>query len=260
MARRHAAEPLSILYRDEAIVAVDKPAGWLVHRSLLDAGATEFVLQRLRDQLGLRVYPVHRLDRPVSGVLLFALAPEVAHALAGQFASGQVEKSYLAIVRGHTPDAGEIDHPLVEPRDAIADRLVAPDKSAQPALTAFVTRARSESPWPVGRYASARHSLVEVYPRTGRRHQIRRHFKHIAHPIVGDTTYGDGRHNQLFRERLGLDRLLLAAIRLVLHHPRSGVPLVIEAPLSGAFARIVDALDWSPAQRINPHAGRNEVH
>ena len=208
---------MEILYRDDWLVAVDKPAGLLVHRSLIDKRATDFALQRVRDQLGRRVYPVHRLDRPTSGVLLFALDAGTARTLTAQFTAGQVVKTYLAIGRGYLEPAGVIDHALREELDALADANADPNKAPQTAITHFRRLATVELPYPVSRYPTVRYSLVELQPQTGRKHQIRRHLKPIFHPIIGDTTHGDGRHNQFFARHFANQRLLLAATRLQLN-------------------------------------------
>lgn len=236
---------MQILFHDDWLVAVNKPAGLLVHRSAIDRRETRFALQLLRDQIGRRVYPLHRLDRPTSGVLLFALNADTARRMSEQFSGGGVDKSYLAVVRGYTDDAGLIDYPLRERHDPMTDARADPGKPAQPALTAYRRLARVELACRVGPYSSARYSLLEVRPKTGRKHQIRRHMKHIFHPVVGDTTHGDGKHNQLFRDRFACHRLLLAATRLALIHPRSGERLCIEAPLASDFRRIIDMLGWS---------------
>ncbi|BCA80799.1 tRNA pseudouridine(65) synthase TruC [Desulfuromonas sp. AOP6] len=238
-------EKLDILYADDHLVAINKPAGLLVHRSPIDRRETRFALQLLRDQLGRPVYPAHRLDKPTSGVLLFALSPEMARALGESFARGAVEKTYLAVLRGVCPETGIIDHPLLEEPDRLADYPVQPDKPAQEAVTSYRRLAQVELPFAVGRYPSSRYSLVEAHPRTGRRHQLRRHFKHIFHPIIGDTKYGEGRHNRFFREHFGCQRLLLAATRLAFPHPLDGRQLVIEAPLDPIFADLLERLGWS---------------
>ncbi|KAA6184328.1 pseudouridylate synthase [Thiohalocapsa marina] len=239
---------LPVLYRDRWLIAVHKPTGLLVHRSLVDRHETRFALQLVRDQIGQRVYPVHRLDKPTSGVLLFALDPATARQLTDQFTAGQVRKTYRAIVRGYTDESGVIDHALRERPDRIAEPLADPDKGPQSAITRYRRLAIVERPWAVGRYASARYTLLELYPETGRRHQLRRHMKHIFHPIVGDTTYGDGAHNRLFRERLGNQRLLLAATALHCAHPHNGQPLTLSAPPAADFQRIALAL-WQPGHQ-----------
>ncbi|EIC22115.1 pseudouridine synthase [Thiorhodovibrio frisius] len=233
---------MDILFQDDRLIAVHKPARLLVHRSLIDKGASEFALQLVRDMIGQWVYPVHRLDRPTSGVLLFARDPATARALVAQFSAGRVSKTYRAIVRGHTETAGTIDYALREETDRIADARADPDKPPQPAVTLYRRLATLELPYAVGRYRTARYSLLELEPKTGRRHQLRRHLKHIFHPIIGDTTHGDGRHNQFFREHFGNRRLLLVATRLCLDHPASGQRLTIEAPPADDFQRVVQAL------------------
>jgi len=236
--------PLEILFADEHLVAVHKPSGLLVHRSPIDRRETRFALQLVRDQLGRRVYPVHRLDKPTSGVLLFALSTEAARELSLAFAHGRVEKTYLAVVRGVPDEAGVIDYPLREEPDGPADRGEGPGGGAQAALTAFRRLAATELPYAVGRYPTSRYALVEAHPRTGRRHQLRRHFKHILHPLVGDTKYGEGRHNRFFRERFDCRRLLLAAVELTFPHPESGAALTVSAPPEASFLEPLARLGW----------------
>lgn len=231
---------LEILHQDEHLVAINKPSGLLVHRSLIDRHETRFAIQLTRDQIGQKVYPVHRLDKPTSGVLLFALDSDTARLLTEQFTAGLVHKTYLAIVRGYTDETGIVDYPLKEQLDRIADADAEQDKPAQTAITHYRRLATTELPWPVGRYATARYSLLELQPKTGRKHQLRRHMKHIFHPIVGDTTHGDGKHNALFREKFSCQRLLLHAAQLQLTHPAHGSPLLIQASLPADFEPFVN--------------------
>lgn len=238
-------ESLEILYRDEHLVAISKPAGLLVHRSPIDRRETRFALQILRDQLGQRVYPVHRLDKPTSGVLLFGLSSEAAHRTAEAFASRQVRKKYLAVVRGYSPEQGTIDYPLRDEPDQRAAK--APPVEARAALTDFRRLATVELPIAVGRYATSRYSLVEAQPLSGRRHQLRRHFKHLSHPIIGDTTHGNGQHNRFFRQQFDCLRLLLAATELSFIHPYSDLPLAVQAPLGEDFCTLLATLGWSDA-------------
>ena len=230
---------LEVLYRDDHLVAVNKPAGLLVHRTGIDAGETRFAVQILRDQLGVHVHPVHRLDKPTSGVLLFALDSAVARVLTSAFADRQVRKTYLAIVRGYIEDGVVIDHPLKELYDGKGRHNRDGDLPLQPALTRCRCLGRFEVPHPVGRHPTGRYSLIEARPETGRRHQIRRHLKHLGHPIVGDVRYGDGRHNRLFREYFSCRRMLLAAIEISFVHPRTGEQLTVNAPLDAAFASVM---------------------
>jgi tRNA pseudouridine65 synthase len=231
---------LPLLYRDEHMVVVDKPAGLLVHRSPIDRRETRFALQLLRDQLGQRVHPVHRLDKPTSGALAFALDADAARALEAAFASRAVGKTYLAVVRGWPEETGVIDRPLGVVEDA---RLGPQTDELRDATTHFRCLERYELPVRVDRYPTSRYALLELRPLTGRRHQLRRHLATASHPIVGDTTYGKARHNHLFVERYGVRRLLLACTRLEFPPlPWRGVPLVIDAPLAGEFAAVLAAL------------------
>jgi tRNA pseudouridine65 synthase len=235
--------PLKILFRDSHLVAIDKPAGLLVHRSKIARQATEFALQRLRDQIGQAVFPVHRIDRPTSGVLLFALNSSVAAKLTTQFQEKTVRKTYHAIVRGFAPADGTWDEPLLEKHDRMTDAKANKNKPAQPAVTRFETLASWSVPFSAGKYPNSRYSHVVAYPETGRKHQLRRHFNHMAHPIVGDTTYGDRRHNRLFAEQLGINRLLLVAKELTFQHPCSGLPIIVTAELGEQFEQAIEKLD-----------------
>ena len=222
---------LSIIYQDEYLVAINKPSGLLVHRSMLDKHETHFAVQLLRDQIGRRVFPVHRLDRPTSGVLVFALSADIARKLGEQFATQVIEKTYLAIVRGHIVDQGEIDYALKEKHDKIADKMAKQNKAAQQAVTVFNRLDQFELPFAVGKYASARYSLVQLTPKTGRKHQLRRHLAHINHPIVGDIAHGDGKHNSFIRQQFSFNQLALTCKSLLLTHPVSETPLFLRCDL-----------------------------
>ena len=224
--------PLTILYQDEHIVAIDKPSGMLVHRSFLDKHETVFVMQTLRDMLGQHVFPVHRLDRPTSGVLLFALSSDIARVLGEQQEQKLWRKHYLAIVRGFMLQGGELDYPLKEQLDKIADKFSRDDKAPQQALSRYQPLQHIELPIPVSKYPAARYTLVALQPVTGRKHQLRRHMAHLRHPIVGDTSHGDGKHNALFKAHFDCRRLLLLAKQLQLPHPVTGEALSIIAGLN----------------------------
>lgn len=236
--------PLEILYLDNHLVAINKPAGLLVHRSMIDKHETRFAVQLLRDQIGQRVYPIHRLDKPTSGVLLFALDSETARLMTDCLSAAEVEKRYLAIVRGYTEEHAVIDYPLKEQLDKMTDAKADQNKAAQPAITEYNRLATVELPFAVGRYNTARFSLLQLSPKTGRKHQIRRHMKHIFHPVVGDTTHGDGKQNQFFRRQLECQRLLLAAIHLTFEHPYTGAKVVIRASIDEMFKKVIDELGW----------------
>jgi tRNA pseudouridine65 synthase len=237
---------LEVLYRDEFLVAINKPSGLLVHRSDIDRHETRFAVQLLRDQIGRRVFPLHRLDKPTSGLLLFALDADTARDVGGQFERNEIGKRYLAVVRGWPPEQGVIDHPLSRRFDDYG-RKCSPGSQpeALPALTCFRRLATIELPETVERYPSTRYALVELEPRSGRQHQLRRHMKHIAHPIIGDANWGKGIHNRFFQRRFGCDRLLLACTGMSLHHPQDGRRLTIDATPEPGFAAVLEALGWN---------------
>ena len=237
-------KPLEILYQDEHIVAINKPSGLLVHKSPIDKHETRFALQELRDQIGQYVYPVHRLDKPTSGVLLFALNAEIAKTMSQLFRDNLVQKEYIAIVRGYTETTGEIDHPLKQMLDTKVQKEKGITKEEQEAQTEYERLETVELPYPVSRYPVARYSLVRLLPKSGRKHQLRRHMKHIFHPIVGDTKHGRGEHNNLFREKFECHRLLLHAQKMVFMHPVSKKKLVIVAPLDQVFEDLFKEFRW----------------
>lgn len=211
---------IDVLHRDDAIVVVDKPSGLSVHRGD-DQGST-FALNLTRNEIGQWVYPVHRLDRATSGVLVFALSSEHARMLHASFHDRLVDKDYLALVRGTPPPSGSIDSPM-------AKREGGPDVEA---VTDYRTLYSSDQ----------RLSLVEARPRTGRRHQIRRHLRRIDHPLAGDVRYGNGADNRRYRAELGLYRLALHAMRLSFPHPANGKRVTFESAvpqdLAAPFERI----------------------
>ena len=219
---------LELLYLDEHLAVVHKPAGWLVHRTPLDKGETRFVLQTLRDQIGQLVWPAHRLDKGTSGVLVFALSAEVARLLGQAFEGGEgLHKTYRAIVRGWPADELLIDHPLKR----MPDDMRSQREEIQDAQTRLRTLRRGELPIAQGDFPTLRWAEVELQPLTGRRHQLRRHMKHIAHPIIGDATHGKGPLNRAVATHIGLQRLWLHALGLQLTHPVSGESLTLRAPL-----------------------------
>ncbi|MHA2940276.1 tRNA pseudouridine(65) synthase TruC [Vibrio sp. RC27] len=235
---------LEILYQDDYLVAVNKPAGMLVHRSWLDKHETQFVMQTLRDQIGQHVFPLHRLDRPTSGVLVFALSSEVAAKVMPMFAEHQMEKTYYAVVRGWIEEEARLDYPLTQKLDKIADKFAKQDKPAQEAVTYYRPIAHIEVPFSTGRFPTSRYSLVEMKPETGRKHQLRRHMHHISHPIIGDTNHGDGKHNRLFREHFDAHRLLLHAAELSFIHPYTEQELVLKANYDEVWLHLFEQFKW----------------
>lgn len=227
------ANPLPVLYQSADLVVINKPHGLLVHRSPIAADAGEFAVQRLRDQLGQRVYPVHRLDRKTGGVLLFALTEAMNVAMQQQFMDGRVAKTYWAIVRGYTPDEQEIDYPLR--RD---DR----DGALQEAFTRLRTLRRAEVDIPFGQHLTSRYSLVELTPTTGRMHQLRKHMAHVSHPIIGDRPHGCNKQNGLFLDRFGMTTMLLHARQIAFRHPVSAEEITVTAPRQDEFGRMLKTL------------------
>jgi tRNA pseudouridine65 synthase len=220
-----------VLHLDEDLVLVDKPSGIVVHRGWADDEGG--LMMKVRDQIGRHVWPAHRLDRGASGIVAFALSREGVAALGHAFAQGNVDKRYLALVRGHPPEATTIDHAI-------------PGRPGGPRVPA-VTEIRRLATW-------ERYALVEAVPKTGRLHQIRRHLKHIACPLIGDVNYGKGEHNRFFRERFGLHRLALHAMALRLPHPRTGVAVEAYAAPSGPLGACLEAMGMTGAIPPRPVA------
>ncbi|AKD04626.1 pseudouridine synthase [Pontibacter korlensis] len=228
---------LEIIYEDAHYVAINKPNGLLVHRTRIAEEKKEFALQMLRDQLGYHLYTVHRLDRGTSGVLLFAKSSEAATPIVQAFEAREPDKTYFAVVRGYTPEAATIDNPIRPDKDH-------KHKEPQDAITHYERLATVELPIPVGPYQTARYSLVKIKPETGRMHQIRKHFAHIRHYIVGDKRHGDWRHNKMFLEELGSPYLLLHAAELRFQHPFTGENISIKAQLPQNTLRLCKDFGW----------------
>jgi tRNA pseudouridine65 synthase len=224
---------LEIVYQDDHLIAINKPHGLLVHRSSIANDAKEFALQLLRDQINRHVSPVHRLDRKTGGLLLFAFEKDVEIAMHQQFQNGEVEKKYLAVLRGHSPDHLEIDYPLAKENGTI-----------QEAFTSFVTLKRAELAVPFGKHLTSRYSLVEAAPTTGRMHQLRKHFAHIFYPIIGDRKHGCNKQNKLFKEQWDMTTMLLHASELSFIHPVSKEKVYLTAKPQAEFYRVMDLMGW----------------
>lgn len=238
-------QTLPIIYRDEHLIAINKPSGLLVHRSEIDRHETRFAIQLLRDQIGQMVYPIHRLDKPTSGVLVFALSSDMARQLGDIFARHTITKTYLALVRGFAPEQGIIDHPLVEELDKYTDKKARANKPAQEAVTEYKCLAQIEFPFSIDKYPCTRYSLVQCKPKTGRKHQIRRHLKHISHPIIGDAKHGKGNHNRFFQEKFLCSGLMLSSTQMEFTHPVTEELLTLVAPLAPSFTQIIHQFGWS---------------
>ncbi|WP_029285214.1 pseudouridine synthase [Pedobacter sp. R20-19] len=223
---------LEIIYEDDYLIAINKPHGLLVHQSSIARDATEFALQLLRDQVGKHVSPVHRLDRKTSGILLFAFDKDTEIAMHQQFMNTQTIKKYLAILRGFTPDAMDIDYPLAKENGTM-----------QEAYTSFKTLQHTEIAIPFGKHSTSRYSLVEATPKTGRMHQLRRHFSHILHPIIGDRTHGCNKQNKFFLEQWNMSTMLLHASELSFTHPVTAAPVHLQANLHDEFKRVMNFMN-----------------
>jgi len=223
---------LEIIYQDQHLVAINKPNGLLVHRSPIAADASEFALQILRDQIEQFVFPIHRLDRKTSGVLLFSLDKETAKLVQFEFIKNRVSKKYLAIVRGFFPEKIEVDYPLTNDRN-----------KKQEAITKFYNNKHTEIEIPFGKHPTSRYSLIQAFPKTGRQHQIRKHLNHLRHPIIGDRPHGCNKQNKLFKEKWNMMTMLLHAQELKFKHPYEDKEVILEAPLNGEFLRMQQELD-----------------
>jgi tRNA pseudouridine65 synthase len=226
---------LEIIYQDENLIAINKPHGLLVHQSSIARDATEFALQLLRDQVGKHVSPVHRLDRKTSGILLFAFDKVSEIAMHQQFMNAEPDKKYLAILRGFTPDTMDIDYPLAKENGTMQD-----------AFTSFRTLQRAEVAVAFGKHPTSRYSLVEATPKTGRMHQLRRHFSHILHPIIGDRTHGCNKQNKFFKTQWDMTTMLLHASELAFTHPITKEKIHLKAGLHDEFKRVMDFMKMEP--------------
>ena len=224
---------LEIIFNDNYLVAINKPPGLAVHRSPLIGNTDEFALQLLRDQIGQKVFPCHRLDRKTSGVLIFALNKDLLPKMMTLFAEGKLCKKYLAIVRGYTSDEGVIDYALKD----------GSGKSKE-AVTIYRTLERIELNVPFGKHQTSRYSLVEATPQTGRMHQLRKHFAHILHPLIGDRPHGCNKQNKLFLEKWDMKEMLLHARSLEFVHPKTHETLQLKAEFHGEFQRITEMMGF----------------
>ncbi len=217
---------LEIIYKDEYLVAINKPHGLLVHKSGYASNANEFAIQLLRDQIGRKVYPCHRIDRKTGGVLLFALNSETNCMMQTLFARNKIKKEYLAIVRGYSQKRDTINYPITNEKG-----------KTQEAVTVYKTLKQSEVDIPSGKFETSRYSLVEVLPQTGRMHQIRKHFAHIMHPIIGDRPHGCNKQNKIFKEKFNMTTMMLHALELKFIHPKTNQEIIISASPQEEFKR-----------------------
>ncbi len=224
---------LEIVYQDNDLIAINKPHGLLVHRSPIATNTDIYAVQELRNQIDQHVYPCHRLDRKTSGVLLFALNKQVLSSLQRQFAEHTVNKTYWAVLRGYTERTGTIDYALKNDKGKLQD-----------AVTNYDTLHKTEISVPFGKHTTSRYSLVEAKPVTGRMHQLRKHFAHILHPIIGDRPHGCNKQNKLFLEKWQMNTMLLHAKTLTFKHPVSNESIIVKASLHSEFNRMLSTLQF----------------
>ncbi|MEX1190829.1 MAG: pseudouridine synthase [Brumimicrobium sp.] len=225
-------KPLEILYKDDWIVAINKPAGLLVHRSSIANNTSVFAVQLLRDQLGYYVYPIHRLDRKTSGILLFAKNSCYVSAFQQELANEKTQKKYIAIVRGYFPSEIIVNHALRKENGQF-----------QEAETHFKCLATTEIDLAFGKFDTSRYSIIEAFPKTGRMHQIRKHLNHLRHPIIGDRPHGCNKQNKLFLKKWGLTKMLLHAEELNINHPYLDKKLSILAERPSHFKEMIISLN-----------------
>lgn len=218
---------IEILFVDSHIVVVNKPTGLLVHRTRIAEEENEFLLQKVRDQLQLKLYPVHRLDRPTSGIVIFALTSEDANVFSKMIQSNEVEKEYMALVRGWFPDEVDLDHPVKNEKGNVKD-----------AHTLFRNESHFELDIPSGRYSTTRYSLIKCFPKSGRWHQLRQHLAHLRHYIINDRVHGDGKCNRFYSDYFGVRDMYLHATRISFIHPQTKEEMNIEASLPDHWAVI----------------------
>lgn len=236
---------IDILYEDSHFIAIHKPGGLLAHPSKIDRHEKQSVVGILSDQLGKKPLIVHRLDKGTAGVMVLAFNPQAAKAIADLFMEKTVKKTYIAVVRGYPPLQDSIKTPLSDVEDKILRKPPKKKSQRKPAQTDYRCLTRIQIPVPISRYQTSRYSLLELHPITGRSHQLRRHLKSIRHPIIGDGRYGDHKHNRYFREELGLDGLMLAAVELDFIHPFTGQHVHLTAPIGGNLKRVIQHFRWT---------------
>ena len=225
---------LPIVYRDDDYLAINKPAGLLVHRTPLARDATEFAVDMLQEQIDQKVYSLHRIDRKTSGVLLFGLHRPIAQASQELFAQQRIKKRYLAIVRGRFPAA------MIHERELKDD-----NGHLKSAVTEFSCISQCQMDIATAKFPTSRYSLIEAKPRTGRFHQIRRHLNRLNHPILADRPHGCSEQNRLMLKHFQLNQMMLHAIEMKFIHPLTNVPIEITAELPSEFIRMMKELNLS---------------
>jgi tRNA pseudouridine65 synthase len=227
---------LQIIFEDEYLLCVNKPNNVLVHHAFHSRNVADedSLLQIIENEKGLKVYPIHRLDRKTSGIILLAKQKEFVSKFQELFTKSEISKTYYGIVRGFSPDEKKIDTP-VKGRDANVHKE---------ALTYLKTLEKVTLNIPVKPYDSSRYSLVELSPKTGRMHQLRVHANKISHPLIGDAKYGDKNHDLMFEENFGWRNLFLHAGKLEFTHPFSLEKLILKAYFPKDWTALFEAFSW----------------
>lgn len=224
---------LEILYMDDDVVAINKPPGLLVHRTRMANDATEFAMQILRNQLGRHVFTLHRLDRKTSGILIFGLRREVAQAFQEIFVHHDIQKDYVALVRGHVDGPISCERTLKDDQGHLKD-----------ACTHITPISTSTIDLPTSRYTQSRYSLVSARPTTGRFHQIRRHLSGLNHPVLGDRPHGCSEQNRLLLDRFDLKQMMLHAKSVTFTQPFTQEEVSIKADCFPEMKRMMKELGF----------------
>ena len=229
-----------IIFEDAYLLAVCKPNNMVVHHAYHSRNVADEIslLQAIQEEKGIKVYPIHRLDRKTSGIILLAKETSYVSKFQELFTNNEIEKTYFGVVRGHAPETKSIDSP-VKGKDG---------KVHKEALTHLKTLAQITLAIPVKPYDSSRYSLVEMNPKTGRMHQLRVHTLKISHPLIGDSKYGDKNHDLMFDENFAWKNLFLHAGRLTFKHPFSKEILILKANFPKDWVSLFEEFSWKNPQ------------
>jgi len=227
---------LEIIFEDPYFICVNKPNNVLVHHAhhSRNVADEDSLLQRIKDEIGLKVYPIHRLDRKTSGIIILAKEKEFVSKFQELFTHHDIQKTYFGVVRGFAPETKTIDSP-VKGRDANVHKE---------ALTTLKTLEKITLNIPVKPYDSSRYSLVELSPKTGRMHQLRVHTNKISHPLIGDAKYGDKNHDTMYHKNFGWSNLFLHAGKLEFTHPFTSEKLILKATFPTDWIALFEEFSW----------------
>ncbi len=225
---------LDVIHEDDQIVVINKPNNLAIHRSKLVRNTKEFAVDIIRKQTDRILNPVHRLDRKTSGIMVFSDCQDTLNALRVQFEDRLIQKTYLAIVRGYIDDEGIVEKPLLNDKGQL-----------QEAITNYECLEKTELNIPLGPHPTSRYSLVRLYPKTGRQHQLRKHLNHLRHPIIGDRPHGCNKQNRFFKQNWGIENMMLHAREISFEHPATKKKMTLRAPLSSSFMHCTETLNFT---------------